>query len=297
VSHFLAPIFAQGFFQSTSVHVAVAVGTAVALVCGTVGVFAVVRGQSFAAEALSDVGATGASAAFLVSVGPLWGFLAAGVGAAGVMELIGVQRPRGRDLATGIVLGASLGLAALFLYLDTTYHSTTGVTVTVLFGSLFAVDPSMVPVIVALSVAALALVVLIQRPLLLSSLNADMAAARGVPVRLIGALYLLALAMAVSLAALTIGAILGTALLVGPAATAMRLSNRPGVAMVCAAAIGIAATWLGIVLAYDSFDWPPHGHGWPVSFFVVAVILVLYLLAGLPALRRARRAGAARVAR
>ena len=103
-------------------------------------------------------------------------------------------------------------------------------------------------------------------------------------------MYLLALAVALSLAALTIDAILGTALLVGPAATALRLTKRPGAAIALAGAIGVAAAWLGIVLAYDSFYWPPAGHGWPVSFFVVAVIFVLYLLAGLPELRRARRA-------
>jgi len=285
-------IFGHGFFDSATVHVALAVGAAVALVSGVVGVFAVIRGQAFAGEALSDVGATGASAAFLIGAPSLWGFVSAGVGAAAVMELIGIQRPRGRDLATGIVLGASLGLAALFLYLDTTYHSTTGATATILFGSLFAIDSSTTPVIIGLSLVALVLVVLVQRPLLLSSLNADMAAARGIRVRLVGALYLLALAVAVSLSALTIGAILGTALLVGPAATALRVTKRPGTAMLIAPLIGVAATWLGVVLAYDSFYWPPHGHGWPVSFFVVAVILSLYLLAGLPRRRRARAVAA-----
>jgi zinc/manganese transport system permease protein len=93
----------------------------------------------------------------------------------------------------------------------------------------------------------------------------------------------------VALAALTIGAILGTALLIGPAASALRLTNRPGRAMVIAAAIGITATWLGVVLAYDSFYWPPKGHGWPVSFFVVTLVLAAYLLARLAALIRARR--------
>jgi zinc/manganese transport system permease protein len=270
----------SGFVASQPVHVALAIGAAVGLVCGGVGVFAVLRGQSFAAEALSDIGASGGSAAYLVSSGPLLGFLAAAVGAAAVMELIGIQRPRGRDLATGIVLGASLGLAALFLYLDTTHQSTTGATVTILFGSLFAVDPSTIPAVVALSVAAVAIILVIQRPLLLSSINPDLAAARGIPVRLIGALYLLALALSVALSALTIGAILGTALLVGPAATALRLTSRPGRAMLTASAVAIAATWIGVVLSYDSFHWPPHGHGWPVSFFVVAVVLVAYLVAG-----------------
>ena len=85
-----------------------------------VGVFTVIRGQSFAGEALGDIGAAGGSSAYLVGVAPLWGFVGISVAAAGVMELIGIQRARGRDLATGIVLGAGFGLAALFLYLGTT---------------------------------------------------------------------------------------------------------------------------------------------------------------------------------
>ena len=84
-----------------------------------------------------------------------------------------------------------------------------------------------------------------------------MASARGIPVRLVGALYLLALALAAALAAITIGTILSTALLVGPAASALRLTRRPLTALLTAAGIGIGAMWLGIILAYDSFHWPP----------------------------------------
>jgi zinc/manganese transport system permease protein len=247
------------------------------------------RGQSFAGEALGDIGTTGGSGAFLIGVGPLWGFVAISIVAAAAMEMIGIQRPRGRDLATGIVLGAALGLAALFLYLDATYRNTTGATVTILFGSIFTIAGSTTPVIIVLSATALAIVAALYRPLLLSSVSTDLAAARGISVRLVGALYLLALAISVALASMTIGTILSTALLVGPAATALRLTRRPGAAMLAAAGIGIGATWLGIVLAYDSYDWPPVGHGWPVSFFVVTIVFVLYLLSGLPELWRTRR--------
>ena len=103
-------------------------------------------------------------------------------------------------------------------------------------------------------------------------------------------LYLLALAVAVSLSALTIGAILSTALLVGPAATALRLTPRPGTAVILSGLIGLAATWLGILLSYDSYYWPPRQHGWPVSFFVVTLIFVFYLLA-LPLGRRMATSG------
>jgi zinc/manganese transport system permease protein len=293
VSRFLTPLFAPGFFTSGPVHTALLVGTAVAATSGVIGVFTVLRGQSFAGHALSDVGATGGSAAYLFGIGPLWGFLLAALSGAGAMEVVGVQRVRDRDLAAGIVFGAGLGLTALFLFLDATYTNAANAPVTVFFGSLFVVGGATVPAAVALGTLAVALVLAVQRPLLLSSLSPELAAARGIPVRAIGALYLLAVAVAVALSALTIGAILGTALLVGPAATALRITRRPAMAMLSSAAIGTLCTWLGIVLAYDSFLWPPYGHGWPVSFFVVAAVLLVYLGSGVFVSRQQSRGAVA----
>lgn len=284
-------VFEPGLFDSDAVRTAVLVGGAVAVVSGMVGVLTVIRGQSFAGHALADVGATGGSGAFLIGLNPLWGFIGIAVVAAGIMETVGARRPRGRDVATGIVLGAGLGLAALFLYWDTTWSNTTGASITVLFGSMFVISGSTVPVILAFAVFVLAVVVLLYRMLLLSSLHPDLAAARGVPVRLVGTGYLAALAVTVSLSAMTIGAVLSTALLIGPAATALRLTKRPGAAMAASSAIAVAATWLGILLAYDSYYWPPLNRGWPVSFFVVVLVFAGYLLTHLPGTgpRRARQ--------
>jgi zinc/manganese transport system permease protein len=107
----------------------------------------------------------------------------------------------------------------------------------------------------------------------------------------VGFAYLLALSLSVAMCAVTIGSILSTALLIGPAAGALRIARRPGRAMASAALLGIVATWLGVLLAYDSYDWPPHAHpGWPVSFFVVALVFVEYLICGLTAGRRRARA-------
>ena len=282
MSHFLRMIIAPGFFTSAPVHVALLAGGVVAVVSGVVGSFAVIRGQSYAGHALADISVTGGSASYLAGISPLWGFIGVGVLAAAVMDIIGVQRPRGRDLATGIVRGAALGLAALFLYWDTTHTGVTGATVTILFGSMFTISRSIVPVIALLSVAGLGIVLVLYRPLLLSSISPDLARARGISVRAVGAACLVAIAVAVSLSAMTIGTILSTALLIGPAATALRLTSRPGLAMIWAAVIGVAATWLGVLLAYDSFYWPPARQGWPVSFFVVTLVFLGYVLARPP---------------
>src|SRR6516225_6345843 len=230
-------LFEPGLLASGPVRTALLVGAVVAVTAGVIGVFTVIRGQSFAGHSLADVATTGGAGAFLVGLNQFWGFLAAGVAAAGLMEAIGVQRRRGRDVATGVVLGAALGAAALFLYLGTLQTATTGASFTILFGSIFVISPGTVPALIASGVVAVLTVAALARVLLLT-----------------------------------------TALLIGPSATALRLTKSPLRAMVTSAIIGLAATWLGVVLAYDSYYWPPHGHGWPVSFFVVALVLIGYLL-------------------
>jgi zinc/manganese transport system permease protein len=271
-------VFEPGFFASGPVHIALAVGTVIAVTSAVVGLFTVTRGQSFAGHSLADISTTGGSGAFLIGINQFWGYLAFGAGAAAFMEMIGIQRRRGRDVATGVVLGAALGLAALFLYLGTQYSSTTGASFTILFGSMFVITSSTVPTLIVSALLALITVLILARVLLLSSLSPDIAAARGVPVRAVGAAYLMALAISVALSAVIIGAVLSTALLIGPSATALRIAKGPVRAAVVAAAIGVAATWIGIVLAYDSYYWPPAHRGWPVSFFVVTLIVLAYLV-------------------
>jgi zinc/manganese transport system permease protein len=311
-------VFEPGFFGSAQVHVAVSVGAVVAAVSAVVGVFTVMRGQSFGGHALGDVSAAGGSGALLIGLSPIAGFVGLGIAGAAVMDLIGTRgsrgaagrlrahlasagRPpagteRGRDLATGIVLGSAIGLSALFLYLGTTTGSATGATHQILFGSIFTTTSSTVPAVVILGAVALGTVAAIARPLLLSTVSPDLAAARGVRVRLVGLLYMLALAVSVGLSSLAIGAILSTALLIGPAAAALRVTKAVGSALALACLIGVLATWLGVLLSYDSYYWGAAHQGLPVSFFIVAVVFVTYLASGLPAARAARSAASRRSA-
>jgi len=264
--------------SSGPVLTAFLIGAIAAITSGVIGVFSVLRTQSFAGHSLADIATTGGAGAFLVGVNQFWGFLVAGLAAATAMEAIGVQRRRGRDIATGVVLGGALGIAALFLYLGTQHTSRTGASFSILFGSIFVVAPDTVPALIAAGLVALATVAILSRRLLLTAIAPDLARARGVSARLTGIIFLAALAVVVSLSAVAIGAVLSTALLIGPPATALRVTKSPARAMVASALTGLAATWLGIVLAYDSYYWPPHGHGWPVSFFVVVLVLIGYLL-------------------
>jgi zinc/manganese transport system permease protein len=278
-------IFEPGFFASSQVQVAATVGGLVAIVSAVTGVFTVMRGQSFGGHALGDVSAAGGSGALLIGLTPVAGFVGLGIIGAGAMDLIGVRRLRGRDLATGIVLGAAIGLSALFLYLTSVVSATTGAVQQILFGSIFTAPSGTIAITIVLGAVALVAIAVVGRPLLLATVSPDIAAARGVPVRLVGLAYMLALAVSVGLSSLAIGAILSTALLIGPAATALRVTRRVVSALGLACLFGVAATWIGILLAYDSYYWGTSRAGLPVSFFIVAVIFLGYLGSGFPAVR------------
>ncbi len=262
-------------------HTAAFIGATVAIVSAVVGVFTVLRAQSFAGHALADVATSGGSGALFLGLSPLTGFIGGGVLGALAMDLIGVQRVRNRDLATGIVLGAATGLAALFLYLAATTKEINGAPQQILFGSIFTLASSTIPMVLVFGSLTLLVIAAIARPLLLCSISPESAAARGVRVRLIGSLFIATLAMAVALSALAIGAVLSTALLIGPAASALRLTRRLWTAALTAAVLGVATTWFGIVLAYDSFDWASSHPTVPVSFWIVTLVVAVYLFSSI----------------
>ncbi|NNM96083.1 MAG: metal ABC transporter permease [Candidatus Dormibacteraeota bacterium] len=270
-------LIAPGFLQTSQVRSALILGTAVAVCSAVMGVFVIIRGQAFLGHALGDVGSTGASGAVLVGVQAIWGFLGAGLIAGASVDVLS-RRARERDVATGVVLSAMLGLSALFIYLIGQVSTSTGVTQEILFGSVFTVNPDLVLPMVGLALAAVVVVGFVYRPLLLSTVNPDGARSRGVPVGLVSFAFLVAMVAAVEQSALVMGALLSTALLIGPAATAIHVTRRLGMTIAVSVVLALVDTWLGILLAYDSFNWPPAGRGWPVSFFVVAVMVVAYSL-------------------
>ena len=262
-----------GLWTNEAVRTGVGVGTVVAIVSALVGLFTVMRGQSFAGHALADVATAGGAGAGVAGFSALTGFVVGSLVGAGAMEAIGVERVRQRDVATGVVLGGATGLSALFLYLITLNSSSTGSTQLILFGSLFSVSSATFLVVSGISLAVCVAMGVIVRPLLFISLSPDAASARGVAVRRVALLYTLVMALTVGLSAIVIGSVLSTALLIGPAAAALRLGRGLAQTFLSAAALGVVAVALGVVLSYDSYYWWPSHRALPVSFCVVALVV------------------------
>lgn len=291
MSAVVTAIFHDGFFASAEVRQALLIGGIAAIVAAVVGVPTLIRGQAFVGAALGHVSSAGGALAPLIGISAFAGFLLMSALTGGALESLPPRQARERDLLTGAVLGAALGLTSLFLYLDISLGRSSGSTITVLFGSLFVLPrDALAPALIS-GVLALILTALFLRQILLTALDPDLAAVQGIRLRRVGLAHLVTLTLAVALAALTVGAILSTALLVLPAAGAISVTARPGRSLLIAAATGLAGTWGGILLAYDSYDWT-GGQAWPVSFCIVATLAALRLALALASGRpHAGRAG------
>jgi zinc/manganese transport system permease protein len=272
-------LFTQPFMQN-----ALLTGTVVAILAGLVGFFVVLRGVSFATHSLAQMGFAGAAGAVLIGVDPLWGLLVFAVAGALGLGLLGA-REHGRDATTALLLVAALGTGALFLTLNSSYATAA---FTLLFGTIVGISRDQVWLTAALALGCLVALAALYRPLLLATVSPELAAARGVPVRLISVLFLIVVGATAAATVPTVGALLIFSLVVGPAGAAVHLVRRPLTAMLLAVAFGLLATWTGIVVAY--------GTGWPVGFLISTAVGLLYLGARLAGARAARPTRGTRVA-
>jgi zinc/manganese transport system permease protein len=258
-------------------------GTAIALLSGLVGYFVVLRGQVFAGDALSHVAYTGALAALAAGVDLRLGLFAATIVVGVALGLLG-----GRGTADDVVIGTTfawvLGLGVFFLALYTTHGSTDNgaANVNVLFGSIFGLSADFARTAAIIAAGLIVLLLVIARPLLFASLDPAVAAARGVPVRLLGPVFLGIVGASAAEASQAVGAMLLFGLLAAPAAAAQRLTDRPWRALVLSGLLAVAAMWIGLCLSYAVPQLP-------ASFAIMAVATAEYLFAALGTVGRHRR--------
>jgi zinc/manganese transport system permease protein len=257
-------------------------GSFVALACGLVGYFVVLRAQVFAGDALSHVAFTGALAAAAAGIDLRIGLFAVtilvalGMGAAG-------ERARADDAVVGSFFAWILGLGALFLSIFTTSSSGSGdgtAGVRVLFGSIFGLSAGEARLAAALGALAIVILLALARPLLFSSVDAEVAEARGLKVKLIGLAFLGVLGLVAAEATQAVGALLLLGLLSAPAGAAQRLTANPYRGLALSAALALLATWGGLILSYLVPDLPP-------SSMIISLAVAIYLAASL-ATQRAR---------
>ena len=250
-------------------------GGCIAVAAGLVGYFVVLRNEVFTADALGHVAFTGVLGGVLAGLNLLLSAFASCVAIALAIGTLG-GRGRGRDVAIGSLFAWVLGVGVLFLAVYTSSRSAAGgaLGVTILFGSILSLQPYQVAGASIASCAVAAIVIAVARPLLFLSVDPDVAIARGVPSRLLNAVFLVLVAVTVALAVQAVGALLIFALLVTPAAAAQNFTSRTWRGLVLSAAIALGAVWVGLAISFYI--------AWPASFLITAVAFAVYLASFVP---------------
>lgn len=253
-------------------------GALVAVACGIIGPFVISRGMAFAVHGTSELAFTGAAAGLLAADNPVAGAYAGSLLVAGVLGLLGA-RERERDSTIGVILAFGLGLGVLFL---SYYHGFATQATNILFGNIFGVSTGQLVTLLVVSIVAVAAMAVIFRPLLFASVDPEVAVAKGIPVRLLGVIFLFVLALTVTSAAQIVGTLLVLSLAITPAAAAQRLATRPMAVTALSVLFALVASVGGIVASLASGTVKP-------SILVTSISFALYLFARIVGGRPARR--------
>lgn len=242
---------------------------------GLIGVFVMQRDMAFAVHGISELSFAGAAGALLLGANVVAGSIVGALLASAIIGLLGV-RARDRNSIIGVLMPFGLGLGILFLAL---YPGRSGNRFGLLTGQIIAVDFEQLGLLIGISVLVLASLLVIWRPLAFDSVDPEVALARGVPTRSLSLVFMLLLGLTVAVSVQIIGALLVLALLVTPAAAALRVSSSPLVVPLLSMAFGLVSAVGGILLAL--------GGSLPISPYITTISFLIYLVCRL--LGRARR--------
>jgi zinc/manganese transport system permease protein len=252
-------------------------GAALGIVAGVVSVFVMMRDLPFAVHGISELSFAGAAAALLLGINVVAGSLAGSLIAAVLIGVLGV-RARERNSVIGVLMPFGLGLGVLFLSL---YQGRSANKFGLLTGQIVAVDAPALGWLLGISAVVLVSLGAMWRPLMFASLDPEVAAARGVPVRVLAPLFMLVLGLAVAMSVQVVGALLVLSVMCTPAAAAFRLTASPARAVVLSVVFATVSVVGGILLAL--------GGSVPVSPYVTTIAFVLYLACrGIGAVTRRR---------
>jgi zinc/manganese transport system permease protein len=244
-------------------------GTIVAIAAGLIGWYVVLRRQSFVGHTLAVIAFPGAAGAVLIGISAAWGYFGFCVAGAVIIAAAPGRRQRGeREDSAVIGTVQAFALACGFLFV-TLYRGLLEGVNSLLFGSFLGITDTQVRTLFWVSLGAVVLLAVMARPLFFASVDTDVAAARGVPVRVLSIGFLVVLGLAVAEASQITGALLVFALLVVPAATAQAITARPVASAALSVGLAVTTTWIGLTIAYFT--------DYPIGFTITSVAFAGYL--------------------
>lgn len=236
------------------------------MVGGLIGVFVMQRDMAFAVHGISELSFAGAAAALLFGVNVVAGSIVGSLIAAALIGVLGAKA-RDRNSIIGVLMPFGLGLGILFLAL---YPGRSGNKFGLLTGQIISVDLPQLGLLIGISLVVLVTLFVIWRPLTFDSLDPEVASARGVPGRALSVVFMALLGLTVAVSVQIIGALLVLALLVTPAAAALRVSSSPVVVPLLSMAFGLVSAVGGILLAL--------GGSLPISPFITTISFAIYVV-------------------
>jgi zinc/manganese transport system permease protein len=242
-------------------------GALLALIGGLVGVFVMHRELAFAVHGISELSFAGAAVFLLIGLDVVFGSVFGSFIAAAIIAVLG-EKARDRNSIVGVLMPFGLGIGILALAL---YPGRAANKFGLLTGQIVAIDDPKLTAMIVISSIVLVALFLIWRPLSFASLDQEVAVARGVNSRLLGIAFILLLGLAVAAAVQIVGALLVLALLVTPAAAALRLSNSQVMVPLLSVLFAMIAMVGGTLLAL--------GGTLPISPYVTTISFVIYLVA------------------
>ncbi|MBL6593352.1 MAG: metal ABC transporter permease [Actinobacteria bacterium] len=251
-------------------------GALLALIGGLVGVFVMNRELSFAVHGISELSFAGAAVFLLVGLDVVLGSVIGSLTAAAIIAFLG-DRARDRNSIVAVLMPFGLGIGILALAL---YPGRAANKFGLLTGQIVAVDDPKLGAMVVISAIVLVSLAVMWRPLTFASLDGEVAAARGVKTSLLGIVFVMLLGLAVAAAVQIVGALLVLALLVTPAAAALRLSASQFWVPVLSVGFALVAMVGGTLLAL--------GGTLPISPYVTTISFTIYLIARLVAWARTK---------
>lgn len=252
------------------------------VVGGLIGVFVMQRDMAFAVHGISELSFAGAAAALLLGLNVVAGSIVGSLLAAGLIGVLGAKA-RDRNSIIGVLMPFGLGLGILFLAL---YPGRSGNKFGLLTGQIISVDLPQLGLLIGISIVVLVALLIVWRPLTFDSLDAEVASARGVPSGALSILFMTLLGLTVAVSVQVIGALLVMALLVTPAAAALRVSSSPVMVPVLSMVFGLVSAVGGILLAI--------GGSLPISPYITTISFAIYVVCRIIGARAGSRAGALR---
>ena len=252
-------------------------GALLAIVGGLIGVFVITRDMSFAVHGISELSFAGAAIALLIGANVVLGSVFGSLVAAGLIGILG-SKAKERNSIVAVLMPAGLGVGILAIAL---YQGTSANKFGLLTGQIVAVGDNQLGWLAGICILVLGVLLVIWRPLNFASLDPEVAAARGVPIRALSVVFMLLLGLAVAASVQVVGALLVLSLLVTPAAAALRVSRSPILTPLLSVGFALVAVLGGILLAL--------GAGLPISPYVTTISFFIYVICRIIETQRGKR--------